>query len=118
MKKALLTIVAFGFGVASAASNYSVDLYRATNVNGTEFKPGVCKVEVQGDKVIFKQGKTTAETQARVETRTQKFESTTVGYNGETANGQIQEIRLGGTKTMLVFDQAGKTTAAGAEGQR
>ena len=119
MKKTLLTIVALGIGVAYAASSYSVNLYRPTNVNGTEFKPGECKVEVQGDKVIFKQGKTSVEAPARIETRAQKFGSTTVGYNGESANGQIQEIRLGGTKTILVFGEPVKTqAAAGADAQR
>src|SRR5713226_7095015 len=113
MKKALLTILALGVSVAYAASSYRVTLYKPTTVNGTELKPGDVKLELQGDKVVFKQGKTTAEAAVKVENGAQKFEATSVGYEGDTANKQIQEIRLGGTTTKLLFDQGGKTASAG-----
>ncbi len=93
--------------IASAANSYRVDLYQATVVNGTTFKPGECKVEVKDNHVVLKQGKTSAEASVKVESAKDKFPSTSVGY----ADGNhIQEIRLGGTTTKLVF--GGEPSAA------
>ncbi len=81
--------------IASAANSY------------TTFKPGDCKVEVKDNHVVLKQGKTSAEATVKVESAKNKFQSTSVGY----ADGNhIQEIRLGGTTTKLVFaGEAGAT---------
>src|SRR3977135_462701 len=108
MKKALLAIFALGLSVAYAASSYHVTLYKSTTVNGTELKAGDCKLEIKGNKAVFKQGRTTAESTVRVENGSQKFLSTSVGYEGESANNQIQEIRIGGTNVKLLFGQDGK----------
>jgi hypothetical protein len=112
MKKALLIATAMGMSLAYAGSSYRVTLYRPTNVNGTELKAGECKLEIEDGKAILKQGKTKVEAPVKVETRSAKFDSTTVGYNGDSANNQIQEIRLGGTNTMLLFTQPAKALAA------
>jgi hypothetical protein len=94
--------------IASAANSYRVDLYQATVVNGTTFKAGELKVEVKDNQVVLKQGKTSAEAPVKVESSSNKFPSTSVGY----ADGNhIQEIRLGGTTTKLVFGAA-ETSAA------
>jgi hypothetical protein len=86
--------------IASAANGYRVDLYQTTVVNGTTFKAGELKVEVKDNQVVLKQGKTSAEASVKVESAKDKFQSTSVGY----ADGNhIQEIRLGGTTTKLVF---------------
>jgi hypothetical protein len=93
---------------ASAANSYRVDLYQATVVNGTTFKPGECKVEVKDNQVILKQGKISAEVLVTVESAKDKFLSTSVGY----ADGNhIHEIRLGGTTTKLVFASEAASTA-------
>ena len=112
MKKLLLSVAVLSLSAAYAASSYRVTLYRPSNVNGTELKAGECKVEVLGDKVLIKQGKTSVEAPVKVETRSTKFDATSVGYNGESTN-QIQEIRLGGTSTMLKFESAAPAMAAG-----
>jgi len=112
MKKALTLIFAIGISVAYAASSYHVTLYKATTVNGTRFKAGDCKIELQGDKVVIKQGKTTAESSVTVQNGTQKFADTSVSYDGDSSNNQVQEIRLGGTSTKLLFGDAAKTAAA------
>jgi len=114
MRNRLLASLAFisAFAFANAASSYHVDLYQATVVNGTTFKPGECKVEVKDNQVTLKQGKATAELTVKVETAKDKFLSTSVGY----ADGNhIQEIRLGGTTTKLVF--AGDSTGSNAAGR-
>jgi len=94
--------------VAVAANTYKVDFYQATVMNGTTFKPGECKLELKDNQVILKQGKTTAEAAVKVENGPNKFNATSVGY---TDGGHIQEIRLGGTTTKLVFEGGGNTAA-------
>ena len=113
MKK---TLLAFAFGAISlayAANSYRVTLYRPTTVNGVELKAGECKVEIHENKILVKQGKTTAEATVKVESNAQKFHDTSVGYAGDGSGREVQEIRLGGTTTKLVFDQ-GATTVAGS----
>ena len=111
MKKALFIAATIGLSIAYAASSYHVTLYRRTSVNGTDLKPGDCKVEVLGDKVLIKQGKTSVEAQVKVETGNTRFDATTVGYNGDNAH-QLHEIRLGGTSKMLVFETNEKPLSA------
>jgi hypothetical protein len=114
MKKALVSLLFLGLGLAYAGSSYRVDLYRSTVVNGTEFKAGECKVELHDNKLVFKQGKISAETTVKIETNSTKFPSTTVGYVGEGPGNELQEIRLGGTTTKLIFEQGG-TAVAGSK---
>jgi len=113
MKKAIAVMFAIGISVAYAASSYRVTLYQPTTVNGTQFKPGEVKLELQGDKVVIKQGKTSAEQNVTVQNGTQKFDATSVGYNGDNSTKtQVQEIRLGGTTTKLLFETGAKTATA------
>jgi len=114
MKKVLAAMFVIGIGVASAASSYHVTLYKATTVNGTQLKAGDVKVELQGDKVLLKQGKTSVESNVTVQNGNQKFSDSTVGYKGDSPN-QIQEIRLGGTTTKILFDSGAKAPAAASE---
>jgi hypothetical protein len=55
-KRVFLLISAISMAVASAASNVNVNLYQPTTVNGTTFKTGEAKFEVNGNKVVLKQG--------------------------------------------------------------
>jgi hypothetical protein len=104
VKKITIVIVALAASLAYAGTSYRINLYRPTIVNGTELKPGEVKVELQDNKVILKQGKTTAEASVRVENGGQKFLSTSVGYGGDASPNDIQEIRLGGTSIKLLFE--------------
>jgi len=103
--KRLVVIVASlaiisALAMAGAGNTYRFDLYQPTVVNGTTFKPGECKIELKDNQVVLKQGKTTAEAAVRVENGSNKYYSTSVGYS---EGSHIQEIRLGGTTTKLVF---------------
>ncbi|HYL35089.1 MAG TPA: hypothetical protein VEV17_04165 [Bryobacteraceae bacterium] len=113
MKKALAILFAAGISVASAASSYHVTLYKATTINGTQLNAGDCKLELQGDKVIIKQGKTSVESNVTVENASRKFELTTVGYDGEGASNRLRDIRLGGTTLKLLFGSGSNIEAAG-----
>jgi hypothetical protein len=109
--KKLVGAIAFiaALTVASAANTYRVDLYQATVVNGTTFKAGECKLEVKDNQVVLKQGKNVAESAVKVENASDKFNSTSVGY---TNGNHIQEIRIGGTNTKLLFEDGPSSSAA------
>jgi hypothetical protein len=111
MTKAIAVILALGISAAYAGSSYSFTLYKPTTINGTQLKPGSVKLELQGDKVVIKQGKTNAESSVTVQNSERKFDASSVTYNAS-ATDQVQEIRLGGTTTKLVFDSGAKTAAA------
>src|SRR5580704_19432306 len=113
MKKAIAVMLAIGISAAYAAPSYEFTLYKATTVNGAQLKPGPVKLELQGDKVVIKQGKTSVESNVTVQNGAHKFDASSVGYVGDSANNQVQEIRLGGTTTKLLFDSGDKTAAAG-----
>ena len=104
LTKLMLSFGTLALAIASAASSYHFSLFQPSVVAGTELKPGDYKVQLNGDKAIIKAGKQTVEAAVKVETSTEKFSETSVRF--DTANGKmkVQEIRLGGTNTKLVFN--------------
>jgi hypothetical protein len=69
------------------------------SIGGTQFKAGDYKVEVQGDKAVFKSGRKAVEVPATVGTSDKKYKTTALVSN----DSKIQEIDLGGTNVKLVF---------------
>ncbi len=103
IKRAALLVSVMGLAIASAASNFSLNFYQPTVVNGTTLKVGEAKLEIRDNKAIVKQGKTSVEANIKVESAASKYLYTTVGYkDGE--NHQIKDITLAGTTTKLVFE--------------
>jgi hypothetical protein len=99
MFKKIVVLAILALGVANAAS-YSLTLIQPSVVKGTQLKPGEYRVKVDNDKITITNGKLSVETVAKVENGDQKFGATAVRYTNDTV---ISEIRLGGTKTKLVF---------------
>jgi hypothetical protein len=81
-----------------------VTLFQPSVVNGNELKPGEYKVTVQDNKAVISSGKTSVEAPVKTETADSKFSSTTVRYRNGDGKYRLQEIRLGGTNTKLVFE--------------
>ena len=105
MKKILLSFATLALAVASAANSYRVTLFQPSVVNGTELKPGDYKVTLKdNNKAVLTSGKTSIEANVRQETGDSKFSSTTVRYQNGDGKYRVQEIRLGGTNTKLVFE--------------
>jgi hypothetical protein len=75
-------------------------------VNGSELKAGDYKLELKDKMVVIKQGKSATEAPVTVETDNQKYQRTAIRLNGN----QVEEIRIGGTNTRLVFDKASNAT--------
>ena len=61
-------------------------------------------MNLDSDKIVLTNGKQSVESTVKVEEATGKINSTTVRYANGEGKSRIQEIRLGGTKLKLVFD--------------
>ncbi len=104
-KRSLMFLSAVSLAiVASAANTVRVDLYQPTVVNGTTFKPGEAKLEIQGDKAVLRQGKVSAEAAVKVENGKTKYLYTTVGYK-DGGDHKIKDITVAGTTTHVLFDE-------------
>jgi hypothetical protein len=103
-KKVLIVFTTLALAVASAASSYRITLFQKSEVGGKQLKPGEYKMSLQGDKVTLTQGKQSVEATVKVESSETKFGSTTIRYIGDESNARIQEIRIGGTNTKVVFN--------------
>ena len=98
-------LLSFALLATSAfAKSYSVTLFQPSIIGGSELQPGEYKLDLNESKVVIHSGKKTAEAQVKVETGDQKYSSTTVRYQNGDGKYRIEEIRLGGTKTKLVFN--------------
>jgi len=107
VKNILFGFATLALAVASAASSYNVTFYEPVMINGSELKAGDYKVELKDDKTaLIKQGKTVTEAPVKVENDSQKYQRTAVRLNGM----QVEEIRIGGTSTRIVFDKASNAT--------
>jgi hypothetical protein len=103
-RKILLSLTTIALAVASAASSYKITLFQPSIVAGTELKPGEYKLTLKDEKAVITSGKTSVEANVKTETADNKFSSTTVRYVNGDGKYRVQEIRLGGTNTKLVFE--------------
>jgi len=101
--KFIAIFLTIGLFAASAAS-YNVTLFQPSIVAGKELKPGDYKLVLEDNRAIIQKGKEKVEVTVKVEQGDSKFSSTSVRYAEENGKLKIQEIRLGGTTTRLVFN--------------
>ena len=102
MNRIALCLLTVGVMTVSAAT-YRVSLHQDAMVNGQQVKAGDYKVEVNNNTAVLKKGKQTIEVPVHEETAPSKFAGTEVQY---VDNNKLQEIRVGGTNTKLVFGNA------------
>jgi hypothetical protein len=102
-KKFIISFCLLAVAAASAAS-HKLTLFQPSIVNGTELKPGDYRMEVDGQKVIIKKGRQVVEAPVKVETAESKFANTTVRYQNGDGSYRVEEIRIGGTKTRVLFN--------------
>lgn len=99
----------FSFAIAAlaiaSAKSYTVNLFQPATVGGKELAAGEYRVEVVNQKAVISNGKVDAEAPVKIEDGTAKYSSTTIRFNTDSGKYRIQEIRLGGTKTKLVFTE-------------
>ena len=106
VKKLVLGFTFAGLAVMSAANRYSVTFYDPVVVNGTALKPGDYNLEIKENTAIITQGKIMAQAPVKLENDGKKFTTNMVRINGN----RVEEIRLGGTHTRLVFANTGTAT--------
>ena len=109
-KKLVLMIAAVALlasaGTVPSGTHYRITLAQTAVVQGTQLKAGDYRLSLTDSKVTItaENGKNPLEVPVKVETQDKKFESTTVRFDTTTGKPVISEIRLGGTKTRLVFN--------------
>jgi len=109
VKNVLLGFGSLALAIASAATGYDVTFYETVTVNGTQLKAGNYKVELKENTALIRESsdkKTVTEAPVKVQNEDQKFAKTSVRLDGT----RVDEIRLGGTHTRLVFERAGNAT--------
>jgi hypothetical protein len=104
MRKVLLAFAVLGLALASAKT-YGVKLFQKTYIGGQELQPGEYKIDVENDKAVMQRGKVRAEAPVKVETNGHKYGTTTVRLANVDGKLTMQEIRLGGTNTRLIFSE-------------
>ena len=102
-KKLVLAFAVIGLAVASAKT-YNLTLYSPASVGDTKLAAGAYTVELKDSKAVIKNGTVHGEFPVKVEPGEKKYDSTTVRFNNSDGKMQIEEIRLGGTTTKLVFN--------------
>ena len=106
VNKLLFSFASVALMVASAASGYNVRFYTPVTVSGAKLEPGTYRVEVNGSTAVIKNGKKVAEVSVKVENTERKYQTNTLRLDGD----RVAEIGLAGTRTKLVFEQAGDST--------
>ena len=104
LKKFVLAFGVLALTMASA-ENYKVTLSQPTSVKGKQLKAGDYRLNVADTKCTIVSGKESVEVPVKVETADKKFDTTAVRYSGTGDKQSISEIRIGGTKTRLVFQE-------------
>ena len=111
MIKKLVLILAIVALVAAAGTvptgpHYKVTFTKTSVLKGTELKAGDYRVSITDSKLMItaENGKDTVEVSVKVETEAKKFETNMVRFDMVNGKAVVSEIRLGGTKTKLLFD--------------
>ena len=109
-----IAVLSVAASAIAAAATYKVTIPVAVVLDGHELEPGDYRVVVDNDTAVIQKGKQKVETKVRTETVDQKYDSTSISYLKADGNRyNMGEIRLGGTKTKLVFDQSAKPATSG-----
>ena len=110
MKKLIFAFATLALAAASAANRHNFKLFQTSEVNGQILKPGEYTIEVKDNRAVIKGARQTVEAEVRIESEAKKFDANTVRYSFDGPGARVEEIRLGGTTTKLLFS---KPQAAG-----
>jgi len=102
-KKLVISFLVLALSVA-CAKTYWVTFYQPSVVAGVELKAGDYRLDLNGDKVILKNGKHVAQSTVKVEENGEKYSRTAVRYSNGGGKLIVQEIRLGNTNLRIVFN--------------
>jgi hypothetical protein len=100
----LAVVVASAGTVPAQGGSYKITFTQLSVVKGVEFKAGDYRLSITADKVTIAAGKKTVDVAAKVETGEKKFDTTAIRYVTEGGKAKVSEIRVGGTKTTVLFE--------------
>ncbi len=105
-KNVLLTLTTVGLMTLSAAGvTYKISLLDNSVIAGKQVKAGDYKVELKDNNTaVLVHGKQQIEVPAKAETNPTKYATTELQYDN---NNDLQEVRIGGTNTKIVFGASG-----------
>ncbi|HEY2017719.1 MAG TPA: hypothetical protein VGH38_29640 [Bryobacteraceae bacterium] len=109
-KKLILAFAILALALATAgtvpggAGSYKITLLQASTVKGNALQAGDYRLNVGPEKVTIVSGKLSIDVPVTVESVDKKYETTAIRYSEEGGKPAISEIRIGGTKTKLVFN--------------
>ncbi len=110
MKKLVLMFATLALVVASAGTpafkgaTYHITFAQPSVVQGTELKAGEYRITVGEAKVTILNGKQPLEIPVKIQTGDKKFDENAIRYTNTNGKSVVSEIRLGGTKTTVVFN--------------
>jgi hypothetical protein len=110
LKKFVVAFAILALALATAGtvpgpgSSYKITLVQPSVVKGNALEAGEYRLNFGVEKVTIVNGKQSIEVPVKVESVDKKFETTAIRYTEEGGKSSISEIRLGGTKTRLVFN--------------
>jgi hypothetical protein len=100
----LAVVVAFAGTVPAPGGSYKITFTQPSVLKGVEFKAGDYRLSILADKVTITSGKNVVDVAAKVETGETKFDTTAIRYVTEAGKAKVSEIRVGGTKTRVLFE--------------
>jgi ribosomal protein L31 len=83
------------------AKRYEVQISSTVQAGETQLKPGTYQLEVDGNSLVFYQGKKEI---AKVAVRTEELQTKNEETSMNMSGGKLTAIQLGGTKTKLVLE--------------
>ncbi|MGO9256356.1 MAG: hypothetical protein ACLQU1_08665 [Bryobacteraceae bacterium] len=100
----LALAAAFAGTVPTHGPGCWITVLQPSVVHGTPLAPGDYRVTVNNDKATFVNGKLSWTVDVKVENEATKFDTTAVRYTDQAGRQNITEIRIGGSKTKLLFN--------------
>jgi hypothetical protein len=104
MMKRFALLFAIGALAIASAKSYSIKVLQPVVWGNAELKPGEYKLEVTDQKAVVRMGKLDAEANVKVEDGTEKYDKTSMRLAESGGKFKVSEVRIGGTKTKLVFN--------------
>jgi|SwirhirootsSR2_FD_contig_71_3310455_length_462_multi_3_in_0_out_0_1 hypothetical protein len=111
LSNVLLFVCTGALALAGSAASYKVTFFMPSEVAGKQFRAGEYKIQINGDKAVIRDSKGTVEAPVKVETGDTKFATTSIRYQNVDGKAKVDQIRVGGTNTTLVFGAAAPAAA-------
>lgn len=101
----LALAAAFAGTVPTHGPTYTITVLQATVVKGATLAPGEYRLKLDNGKAIFTlAGKPVATVDVKVENQAGKIETTSLRFDQVAGQQNLKEIRIGGTRTKLLFE--------------